>query len=106
MATTKQAKQANEKDTISRLASKGEATLARLAELPGGTKALNAFNDLRTRVDELSKKVRGIDALEARVAKLEKELGALKRAQKPKSGASRKSTGSVRAGDERRNADA
>jgi phage shock protein A len=77
-------KQQTEKDTPTRLASKGEATLQRLVELPGGTKAVQAFNDLRTRVDELGKKVRGIDALERRVAKLEKELAALKRAQKPK----------------------
>jgi hypothetical protein len=86
MATTT-TKQTADKDTIARLASKGEATLQRLAELPGGTKALNAFNDLRARVDDLGKKVRGIDALEARVAKLEKELAALKRAEKPKSAA-------------------
>ena len=69
---------------IARLADHGEQTLARLADLPGGTKALKAVNDLRTRVDELGKKVRGIDELEKRVAKLEKELAALKRAQKPK----------------------
>lgn len=69
---------------IARLADRGEQTLARLADLPGGTKALKAVNDLRTRVDELGKRVRGIDALEQRVAKLEKEIAALKRAQKPK----------------------
>jgi hypothetical protein len=44
---------------------------------------MSAFNDLRTRVDELGKKVRGIDALEARVTKLEKELAALKKAKAP-----------------------
>ena len=69
---------------IARLADRGEQTLARLAELPGGAKALGAMNDLRARVDELGKKVRGIDELEQRVAKLEKELAAVKRAQKPK----------------------
>lgn len=79
--TTKQ--ETGQKDAIARLASRGEATLHRLTELPGGTKALKALNDLRGRVDELGKKVRGIDRLEARVAKLEKELAALKRAQKP-----------------------
>jgi hypothetical protein len=83
MATT-ETKKTTEQDAIARLASKGEATLQRLADLPGGTRALNAFNDLRSRVDELGKKVRGIDALEARVAKLEKELAAIKRTQKPK----------------------
>ena len=72
------------KDVITRLADRGEEAIQRLADLPGGKRALQAFNDLRTRVDELSKKVRGIDALEARVAKLEKELAALKRASKPK----------------------
>jgi hypothetical protein len=72
------------KDVVSRLADRGEEALQRLAELPGGKRALQAFTELRTRVDELSKKVRGIDALEARVAKLEKELAALKRGSKPK----------------------
>ena len=74
----------DDRDVIARLADRGEQTIARLADLPGGTKALKAVNDLRARVDELGKKVRGIDVLEARVAKLEKELTALKRAQKPK----------------------
>ena len=66
---------------IARLASKGEQAVQRLADLPGGTRALQAFNDLKARVDDLSKKVRGIDELEQRVAKLEKELAALKRAR-------------------------
>ena len=70
-----------DRDLMARLADAGEEALHRLADLPGGQKALTAVNDLRTRVDELTKKVRGIDALEARVAKLEKELAALKRAK-------------------------
>ena len=74
----------DDRDVIARLADRGEQTIARLADLPGGTKAMKAMNDLRARVDELGKKVRGIDELEKRVAKLEKELAALKRAQKPK----------------------
>lgn len=71
-------------DTLGRLASRGETTLHRLAELPGGTRALKAFNDLKTRVDDLTKRMRGVDELEARVAKLEKEVATLRRAQKPK----------------------
>ena len=73
----------NEKDLVTRLADAGEEALQRLSELPGGQKALTAVNDLRTRVDDLAKKVRGIDALEARVAKLEKEVTALKKAKTP-----------------------
>ena len=68
-----------EKDLMARLADAGEEALQRIADLPGGQRALSAVNDLRTRVDDLAKKVRGIDALEARVAKLEKEIAALKK---------------------------
>ncbi len=68
-----------DKDLVSRLADAGEEALQRISDLPGGQKAVGAFNDLRARVDELSKKVRGIDALEARVAKLERELAGLKK---------------------------
>ena len=72
-----------ERDFMTRLADAGEEALQRIADLPGGQRALTAVNDLRTRVDDLTKKVRGIDALEARVAKLEKELAALKKATMP-----------------------
>jgi uncharacterized small protein (DUF1192 family) len=73
-----------QKDVITRLADRGEDALQRLSELPGGQRAVKAFNDLRSRVDELTKKVRGIDELEARITKLEKEVAAMKRAAKPK----------------------
>ena len=79
--TKKTADKATEKDLVARLADKGEEALQRLAELPGGQKAMTAVNDLRTRVDELAKKVRGLDTLEARVVKLEKEVAALKKAK-------------------------
>lgn len=72
-----------EKDFVTRLADAGEEALQRLSDLPGGQKVLTAVNDLRTRVDDLAKKVRGIDALEARVAKLEKDVTALKKAKTP-----------------------
>ena len=81
--TTDKTTAAIEKDFLQRLADAGEDALHRLADLPGGQKALTAVNDLRTRVDELTKKVRGIDALEARVVKLEKEVAALKKAKAP-----------------------
>ena len=83
MTDTTQTKPTSEKDFVTRLADAGEEALQRLADLPGGQKAITAVNDLRARVDDLTKKVRGIDALEARVAKLEKELAALKRAEAP-----------------------
>jgi phage shock protein A len=73
-------------DVIGRLAGKGEQAVQRIVDLPGGARALRAFNDLKTRVDDLSRRVRGIDELQRRVAKLEKEVASLKRAQKPAAG--------------------
>jgi uncharacterized protein YceH (UPF0502 family) len=84
MAQTKKAtSKTADKDLMTRLADKGEEALHRLAELPGGQKATAAVNDLRARVDELTRKVRGLDTLEARVAKLEKDVAALKKAKAP-----------------------
>ncbi|HEY7731315.1 MAG TPA: hypothetical protein VH950_10470 [Gaiellaceae bacterium] len=85
MTTTEKVSKATDKaerDVLARLADRGEDAINRLADLPGGTRAVKAWTDMRERVDELSRKVRGIDKLEVRVAKLEKELAALKRAQK------------------------
>jgi uncharacterized protein YceH (UPF0502 family) len=81
MTTQTTATPKTEKDFVTRLADAGEEALQRLTELPGGQRAVTAVNDLRTRVDDLAKKVRGIDALEARVAKLEKEVATLKKAK-------------------------
>jgi hypothetical protein len=84
MTTTEKTK--TEKDFVARLADAGEEALQRIADLPGGQKALTAYNDLKTRVDDLGKKVRGIDALEERIVKLEKEVTALKKGKAPARG--------------------
>lgn len=87
MATSKSGGKAGaksvERDLVARLADAGEEALQRLSELPGGQRAVNAMNDLRSRVDDLGKRVRGIEQLEERVARLEKELAALKKAKAP-----------------------
>jgi hypothetical protein len=83
MTTQTTDKRKTEKDFVTRLADAGEEALQRIADLPGGQKALTAYNDLKTRVDELGKKVRGIDALEERIVKLEKEVATLKKANAP-----------------------
>ena len=72
------AKAKKDKDVMTRLANRGEDVIHKLAELPGGAKALKAFNELRDGVDELGKKVRGIEALEERIAALERQVAALK----------------------------
>jgi hypothetical protein len=75
-------KQTIDRDVISRLAARGDEALQRISGLPGGTLALKTFNDLRTRVDDLGKRVRGVEALEERIASLEKDVATLKRARK------------------------
>jgi hypothetical protein len=72
-----------QKDVVTRLSDKGEETLQRLAELPGGKSMLKAMGDARDRLDDMTKKLRSIDPLERRVAQLEKRLAALEGPKTP-----------------------
>ena len=63
-----------QKDILARMADLGAEALQRLAEVPGGSKLVDMANETRTRLDEMQKKLRGLDELEKRVAKLEREL--------------------------------
>jgi polyhydroxyalkanoate synthesis regulator phasin len=83
------------KALVTRLTDAGEEALQRLADLPGGQRALGAMNELRARVDELGKKVRGIEELERRITRLEKQVADLKpprRAASTRSSTRRSST--------------
>ena len=62
------------KDLITRLADAGEDAISRLGDAAGKDRVVGFANTTRDRLDELTKRVRGIDALEKRVAKLEKRL--------------------------------
>ena len=64
-------------DLLSRLADRGEEAIQRLAEAPGANRFVDAATGLRDRVDELQKRVRGIDAIERRVEVLERRLDEL-----------------------------
>ena len=63
-----------QKDLLARMADLGADALQRLGEVPGGSKLLDMANETRSRLDEMQKKLRGLDELEKRVAKLEREL--------------------------------
>lgn len=65
------------KDLLTRLADAGEDALSRLTDKPAIDRVTAFATSTRDRLDELTKRVRGIDALEARVAKLEKQVAAL-----------------------------
>jgi len=62
------------KDLLTRLADAGEEALHRLADAPGAERFFGAMSSMRDRVDELQKRVRGLEGIERRVADLEKRL--------------------------------
>lgn len=71
-------------DLIGMLADRGEDVVGKLSELPSTQRLLETANTMRARVEELQKKVRGIDELERRVAALEKKVDHLSKASAPK----------------------
>ena len=64
-----------QKDILTQVRDLGSEALHKLADVPGGSKLLEMANESRSRLDEIQKKLRGLDALEKRVAKLEQQLG-------------------------------
>jgi hypothetical protein len=62
------------KDLLTRLADAGEEAIGKLADTPGADRFMGTIGSLRDRVDELQRRVRGIDDLERRVAALEARL--------------------------------
>jgi hypothetical protein len=62
------------KDLLSRLADAGEDAVSRLGHAPGMEQMVGFANSTRDRLDELTKRVRGVDELEKRVKRLEKRL--------------------------------
>jgi ubiquinone biosynthesis protein UbiJ len=65
------------KDLLTMLADRGEEAIQRLADAPGADRVLGAAQALRDRLDEIQKRLRGIDALERRVEELEHRVEAL-----------------------------
>ena len=97
---------ARRQDLLGRLADLSEEAIQRLAEAPGADRVFHALNGLRERVDELQKRVRGLEELEKRLAALEKKVdrlaksgastssprGGRTRTSSPKSGSTAKKT--------------
>ena len=76
------------KDLLTRLADAGEDAIHKLADAPGADRLFGAVSSMRDRVDELQKRVRGLEGIDRRVADLERRLeklegGAKSRATSP-----------------------
>lgn len=59
---------------VDRLADLGEEAIQRIGNAPGGDRVLAAMAGTRERIDDLQKRVRGLEALDKRVAELEQRL--------------------------------
>ncbi len=64
-------------DLLSKLGELSEEAMHRLQEAPGGERVVGALNSMRDRVDELQKRVRGLDEFERRLAELEHRVDEL-----------------------------
>jgi hypothetical protein len=66
-----------QKNLVTRLADVGEEAIQRLGGAPGGDRLVGAVNTLRNRMDEMQKRLRGLDEVEERLASVEQRLEAL-----------------------------
>jgi hypothetical protein len=68
-----------QRDFFTRLAEAGEDAIQRFGDVPGAHRFAQTLNLLRERMEEMQRKVRGIDVLEQRVEKIEQRLTALEK---------------------------
>ena len=61
-------------DLLGKLAELSDEAIRRLQDAPGGDRLVGTMNTMRDRVDELQRRVRGIDELEQRLTALEKKV--------------------------------
>jgi hypothetical protein len=85
-----------QKDVLARLADAGEEALSRLASSPGIDRVTGALTSLKDQVDALASKVRGMEALEKRVAELERKVERLSKSSESRKTASARKTSSSR----------
>jgi hypothetical protein len=65
------------RNPLDRLASLGEDVLGKASQNPTAARVLQSAMQLKDGVDDLSKRVRGLEGMEKRLAKLEKRLAKL-----------------------------
>jgi hypothetical protein len=65
------------KNPLDRLASLGEEVLGKAAQSPTASRVVQSAMQLKDRVDDLTKRVRGLEAMEKRITDLETRLAKL-----------------------------
>jgi hypothetical protein len=93
---TKQKQKQKQKDLLSRFADAGEEAFQFISAAPGADRvlgsALGVLHNMRDQIDTLSRRVRGIENLEQRVVKLEREVAKLSRSSSSSSSSRKPST--------------
>jgi uncharacterized protein involved in exopolysaccharide biosynthesis len=84
-------------DLLGRLADLSEDAIQRLSDAPGAERVLGAMNTMRDRLDELQKRVRGLEELEQRLTALERKVDKLGKSEGPAS-STRKTTSTKSSG--------
>lgn len=64
-------------DLLGKLADLSEDAIKRLSDAPGADRIVGALNATRDRVDDLQRRVRGLEDLEKRLAALERKVDKL-----------------------------
>jgi hypothetical protein len=85
--------QTKQRSIVERLADIGEEAIQRIGNAPGGDKLLAAMANMRDRVDDLQKRVRGLEDLDKRVVALERRVDKLE--GKSSTSSARKSSSST-----------
>ena len=80
------------KNPLDRLASLGEEVLDKASQSPTAARVIQSAMQLKDRVDDLSKRVRGLEAMEKRIAELEQRVKKVEGAQKRATTATKKPT--------------
>jgi hypothetical protein len=69
--------QTKQRSVVERLADIGEEAIQRIGNAPGGDRLLAAMANMRDRVDDLQKRMRGLEDLDKRVVALERRVDKL-----------------------------
>jgi hypothetical protein len=66
-----------QRDLISRLADRGEEMLSKFSDTPGAARVVELLTSTRERLDDLQKRVIGLENLERRLDEVERRLDAV-----------------------------
>ena len=66
-----------QKNLVTRLADAGEEAIQRLADAPGADRLVGAMTSMRDRMDDMQKRLRGLDDLDRRLRAVERRLDKL-----------------------------